>query len=60
VHLEANTKPPIHNLIDEFLINMAFTMAYPNFKKDLKMAFGPLEVKQMQYEFQLCYTLPYA
>jgi hypothetical protein len=24
---------------------MAFTMACPNFKKDLKMAFGPLGVK---------------
>jgi hypothetical protein len=27
------------------LINMAFTMAYPNFKKGLKMAFGPLGLK---------------
>jgi hypothetical protein len=44
VHLEANTKPPIQNLIHELLINMAFTMAYPNFKKGLKMAFGPLGV----------------
>jgi hypothetical protein len=26
-------------------MNMAFTMACPNFKKGLKMAFGPLEVK---------------
>jgi hypothetical protein len=42
VHLEISTKPPIDNLIHEFLINMAFTMAYPNFKKSLKMAFGPL------------------
>ena len=24
---------------------MAFTMAYPNLKKDLKMAFGPLGIK---------------
>jgi hypothetical protein len=24
---------------------MAFTLAYPNFKKSLKMAFGPLGVK---------------
>jgi hypothetical protein len=46
VHLEASTKPPIHNLIHEFLINMAFAMACPNFKKGLKMAFGPLGVKQ--------------
>jgi hypothetical protein len=29
---------------------MAFTMAYPNFKKDLKMAFGPLGVKLL-YNF---------
>jgi hypothetical protein len=43
--LEASTKPPIHNLIHEFLINMAFTMAYPNFEKGLKMAFGPLGAK---------------
>jgi hypothetical protein len=46
VHLEASTKPPIHNLIHEFLINMAFTMACPNFKKGMKMAFGPLGVNQ--------------
>jgi hypothetical protein len=26
---------------------MAFTMAYPNFKKGLKMVFGPLGVKVM-------------
>jgi hypothetical protein len=44
VRLEASTKPPIHNLIHEFLINMAFTMACPNFKKGMKMAFGPLGV----------------
>jgi hypothetical protein len=45
VRLEASTKPPIHNLIHEFLINMAFTMACPNFKKGLKMAVGPLGVR---------------
>jgi hypothetical protein len=28
---------------------MAFTMACPNFKKDLKMAFGPLGVKFPKY-----------
>jgi hypothetical protein len=44
VRLEASTKPHVHNLIHEFLINMAFTMACPNFKKGLKMAFGPLGV----------------
>jgi hypothetical protein len=45
VRLEANTKPPIHDLIHEFLINMAFTMACLDVKKGLKMAFGPLGVK---------------
>jgi hypothetical protein len=45
VHLEASTKLSTHNLIHKFLINMAFTMACPNFKKGLKMAFGPLGVK---------------
>jgi hypothetical protein len=44
VRLGASTKSPIHNLIHEFLINMDFTMACPNFKKGLKMAFGPLGV----------------
>jgi hypothetical protein len=44
VRLGASTKPPIHNLIHEFLINMAFTMACPNFKKGLKMAFSLLGV----------------
>jgi hypothetical protein len=46
VRLEASTKPPIHNLIHEFLINMAFTMACPSFKKGLEMAFGSLGVKE--------------
>jgi hypothetical protein len=48
VHLEANTKPFIHNLIHEFFINIVFTMACPNFKKSLKMAFGPLGVNLAQ------------
>jgi hypothetical protein len=46
VRLEASTKPLIHNLIHKFLIDMAFTMACPNFKKGLKMAFGPLGVNK--------------
>jgi hypothetical protein len=45
VLLEASTKPHVHNLIHEILINMAFTMAYPNSKKGLKMVSGPLGVK---------------
>jgi hypothetical protein len=49
VQFEASTKPPIHNLIHEFLINMVFTMACPNFKKGLKMTFGPLGVKPLPH-----------
>jgi flagellar biosynthesis protein FliP len=45
VRLGVSTIPPNQNLIHEFLINMAFTIACPNFKKGLKMAFSPLEVK---------------
>jgi hypothetical protein len=47
VRLEA-TKPHVHKKIHEFLINMAFTIAYPNFKEDLKMAFGPLGVNWLK------------
>jgi hypothetical protein len=46
VHLEVSTKPHVHNLIHDFLINMAFIMACPSFKKGLKMVSGPLGVKQ--------------
>jgi hypothetical protein len=44
VCLEASTKPHVHSLIHELLINMAFTMACPNFKKGLKMVSRPLGV----------------
>jgi hypothetical protein len=44
VPLEASTKPHVHKKIHEFLIDMAFTMAYLNFKKGLKMALDPLGV----------------
>jgi hypothetical protein len=45
MRLEASSKPHVHNLIQQFLINMALTMAYPNFKKGLKMVSGPLGAK---------------
>jgi hypothetical protein len=51
VRLEASTKPPIYNLIHEFLINLAFTC--PNFKKGLKMAFGPLGVNLIHAQVPL-------
>jgi hypothetical protein len=53
VRLEASTKPPIHNLIHEFFINMVFTMICPNFKKGLEMAFGPLGVNMLKNTIQV-------
>jgi hypothetical protein len=49
VYLEASTKPHVHKKIHEFKKNMAFTMAYPNFKKGFKMAFAPLGIKTPSY-----------
>jgi hypothetical protein len=57
VRLEASTKPHVDNLIHEFLINMAFTMACPNFKKGLKMVFGPLGVKYIYFLISHIYIL---
>jgi hypothetical protein len=54
VHLKTSIKPPIYNLIHEFFINMVFTMAYPNFKKGLKMAFGPLGVQIWRFNIYKC------
>jgi hypothetical protein len=56
VRFEASTKPPIYNLIHELLINMAFIMACPNFKKGLKLAFGPLGVNGLSYPTSLLPT----
>jgi hypothetical protein len=44
--LEGSTFSHVHKKIHEFLINMAFSMACLNFKKGLKMAFGPLGVNK--------------
>jgi hypothetical protein len=44
LHVEASTKPRVHKKTHEFLINMVFTVACPNFKKALKMAFNPSRV----------------
>jgi hypothetical protein len=47
VHLEVSTKPHVHKKIHEFLINMAFTIACPNFKKRPENGFGLLGVKNV-------------
>jgi hypothetical protein len=49
MRLEASTKPHVYKKIHIFLINMAFTMACPNFKECLKMAFGLLGVNSNRY-----------
>jgi hypothetical protein len=45
VHLEASTKPHVHQKFQIFWTNIAFTMAYPNFKNGPKNGLGPLGVK---------------
>jgi hypothetical protein len=45
VHLEASTKPHVHQKFEIFWTNIAFTMAYPNFKNGPKKGLGPLGVK---------------
>jgi hypothetical protein len=45
VSLEASTKLHVHKKIHELLINVAFIIACPNFKKGMKMAFVPLGVR---------------
>jgi hypothetical protein len=46
VHLEASTKPHVHQKFEIFWTNIAFTMAYPNFKNGPKNGLRPLEVEQ--------------
>jgi hypothetical protein len=45
VHLEASTKPHVHQKFQIFWTNIAFTMACPNFKNGPKNSLGPLGVK---------------
>jgi hypothetical protein len=45
VHLEASTKPHVHQKFEIFWTNVASTMAYPNFKNGPKTGLRPLGVK---------------
>jgi hypothetical protein len=45
VHLEASAKPHVHQKIQIFWIDIALTMACPNFKNGPKNGLGPLGVK---------------
>jgi hypothetical protein len=47
VHLEAITKPHVHQKFQIFWTNIAFTMACPNFKNGPKNGLGPLGVKRL-------------
>jgi hypothetical protein len=40
VHHFTSTKPHMHNIIHEILINKSFTMACPNLLKNLERDFG--------------------
>jgi hypothetical protein len=44
VHLEASTKPHVHQKFEIFWTNIASTMACPNFKNGPKNGLGPLGV----------------
>jgi hypothetical protein len=48
VRLEASTKPHVHQKFEIFWTNITSTIAYPNFKKALKMASSPLGVKPLK------------
>jgi hypothetical protein len=45
VHLEASTKPHVHQKFQIFWTNIALTMPCPNFKNGPKNGLGPLRVK---------------
>jgi methyl coenzyme M reductase beta subunit len=49
VHLEACTKPHVHQKFENFGTNIASTMACPNFKNGPKTALRPLGVKHLFY-----------
>jgi hypothetical protein len=49
VHLEAITKPHVHQKFEIFWTNIASTMACPNFKNGLKTGLRPLGVKAIHY-----------
>jgi hypothetical protein len=44
VHLEASTKPHVHQKFEIFWTNIASTMACPNFKNGVEKGLGPLGV----------------
>jgi hypothetical protein len=47
VRLEASSKPRIHQKFENFGINIASTMACPNFENGPKTALRPLGVKSI-------------
>jgi hypothetical protein len=47
VHLEASTKPHVHQKFEIFWTNIASTMACPNFKNGAKNGLDSLGVKKI-------------
>jgi hypothetical protein len=58
VHLEASTKPHVHQKLQIFWTNIAFTMACPNFKNGPKNGLGPLGVNILYTSSGLATTNP--
>jgi hypothetical protein len=58
VHLEASTKPHVHEKFQIFWTNIAFTMACPNFKNGPKNGLGPLGVNEELLDVVVWLILP--
>jgi hypothetical protein len=58
VHLEASTKPHVHQKFEIFWTNIASSMACPNFKNGPKIELHPLGVKShLQFSTLFFYYL---
>jgi hypothetical protein len=62
VRLKASTKPHVHQKFEIFWINIASTMAYPNFKNGPKIGLRPLVKdgvlsKNLQIDPFICYPM---
>jgi hypothetical protein len=49
VHLEASTKPHVHQKFEIYWTNIASTMAYPISKNGQKNGLGPLGVNDINF-----------
>jgi hypothetical protein len=58
VHLEASSKPHVHQKVEIFWTNIASTMAYPNSKNGLKNGLHSLGVKGLWLFFLFSKNTP--